>query len=255
MVHAAIDQPETRNALGAAVREEIETLVGWLEREKSVRAFVFESAHGAFSSGGDLKSFISSMDAEVPAGEPDPVQIDNRSYGYLLRRIEKLPQVVVTVVEGPAFAGGLGLICASDVVIATADAQFAVSETSIGVVPGQIAPFLVKRIGLTNVRMLALTGSRFDGRRAGELGLANFVCDNGEAAQAKLKEVLGGIRRCAPGANAVTKQLLMRSLDIAALDETLDWAAEQFTAALRGPEAREGVGAFLEKRKPGWAAG
>ena len=96
-----------------------------------------------------------------------------------------------------------------------------------------------------------LTGARFDGRHAHQVGLVHFVCDDDAALDATLTEVLNGIGRCAPGANAATKDIL-HSLGEMPLTDVLDRAADHFADQMRGPEGREGVAAFLEKRRAAW---
>ncbi|NQD93731.1 enoyl-CoA hydratase/isomerase family protein, partial [Pseudomonas sp. CrR25] len=136
--------------------------------------------------------------------------------------------------------------------IARQDAQFGLPETSLGVLPAQIAPFVVARIGLTQARRLALTAARFDGAEAARLGLVHFSEGDGEALEQRLAETLGQIRRCAPQANARTKALLLAS-EQEPLDQLLDDAAEQFAAAVTGAEGVEGTLAFVQKRAPNWA--
>ena len=157
----------------------------------------------------------------------------------------------MVAIEGAAFGGGLGLASIGDVAICMADARFAMSETGLGVVPAQIAPFVARRIGVPEARRLALTGMRFDGREAGRIGLVHHVCDSAEAFAATLAKVLADINRCAPGANAATKRLLLAS-GTTPLEALLDDAASAFAAALRSGEGREGVTAFLEKRPAAW---
>ena len=95
----------------------------------------------------------------------------NRAFGRVITQADALPQVVITVLEGAVLGGGFGLACISDVAIAAKSAQFGLPETSLGVIPAQIAPFVVKRIGLTQARRLALLGERFDGAEAVRLGV------------------------------------------------------------------------------------
>jgi isohexenylglutaconyl-CoA hydratase len=175
----------------------------------------------------------------------------NRRFGAFLQRFDSLPQTIVLAIEGAAFGGGLGLAAIGDVVIATGETRFAMSETGLGIVPAQIAPFVAARIGVSEARRLALTGLRFDGREAGRIGLVHYVCDDTAALEAKLAAVLAEVGRCAPGANAATKRLLLASRSMP-LDALLDAAADAFAAALRGEEGREGVNAFLEKRPARW---
>src|SRR5205823_907160 len=132
------------------------------------------------------------------------------------------------------------------------DAPLALSETGLGVIPAQIAPFVAARIGVAKARRLALTGTRFDGREAGRIGLADIVCEDAAAIETTLTKLLTDIGRCAPGANAATKRILLASRTVAR-DQLLDDAADAFAASLRGPEGREGVTAFLEKRATRWA--
>ena len=117
--------------------------------------------------------------------------------------VNTTPQVVVAAVEGYAIAGGFGLLCVSDVAICTEDAGFAMSETAIGIVPAQIAPFVAARIGVPQTRHLALTAARFKGPEALRLGIVHHLVKDSAALDAKLEEILKQIDRCAPLANAL----------------------------------------------------
>jgi isohexenylglutaconyl-CoA hydratase len=117
--------------------------------------------------------------------------------------------------------------------------------------PAQIAPFVVKRIGLTQARRLALTAARFDGLEAQRLGLVHFTETDPQALAERLDEVLGQVLRCAPGANARTKALLLASVE-QPLGPLLDQAAQWFAEAVTTAEGIEGMQAFVQKRKPRW---
>jgi isohexenylglutaconyl-CoA hydratase len=248
-----LHRPDARNALNAEMVQELLRVVELLEGARDVGSVVLRGADGTFCAGGDIKGFMAQFNTLPPApGQKDAVAVQNRRFGTFLARFDSLPQTIVVVVEGAAFGGGLGLAAIGDVVIAKADARFAMSETGLGIVPAQIAPFVAARVGVPEARRLALTGVRFDGREAGRIGLVHHVCEDAAALEATLAKVLGEIGRCAPGANAATKRLLLSSRTIP-LEPLLDEAADAFAAALRGDEGREGVTAFLEKRKPAWA--
>jgi isohexenylglutaconyl-CoA hydratase len=148
--------------------------------------------------------------------------------------------------------GGIGLVCASDVAIALHDARFGLPETGLGIIPAQIAPFVLQRLGLTQTRRLMLTGARLSGIQAGKIGLVHEVCDDVAALEAALARVLSEIRRCAPRANAATKRLLLSAIG-RDLGSVLDDAAQVFAEAATGDEAREGMLAFVQKRLPSWA--
>jgi isohexenylglutaconyl-CoA hydratase len=160
--------------------------------------------------------------------------------------------VVITVLQGAVLGGGFGLACVSDIALADHQAQFGLPETSLGLLPAQIAPFVVQRIGLTHARRLALTAARFDGTQARRMGLVHFVEHDAQALAERLDEVLAHVLCCAPGSNAATKKLLLASVGQPS-DELLDQAAEWFSEAVTGAEGIEGTMAFVQKRKPGWA--
>ena len=131
-------------------------------------------ANGTFCAGGDINGFKEMFSTPSPtAGERDGVALHNRRFGAIMSRFEALPQTIVMVVEGAAYGGGLGLMCGGDVVLAAADAKFSISETTLGVPPAQIAPFVAQRIGVARTRRLSLTAHRFDGREAERIGLVD----------------------------------------------------------------------------------
>jgi isohexenylglutaconyl-CoA hydratase len=252
-LHVTLNRPETRNALSRVMVRELAAVAALLENDRETSAVVMRGANHTFCAGGDIKGFMESFKSPPPrAGEKDPVALGNREFGTFMTRFEALPQTIVMVVEGAAFGGGLGLLCAGDVVLATADAKFALSETGLGIPPAQIAPFVAARIGIARTRRLALTGVRVEGREAERIGLVDQACADSATLEVTLAHVLAGISRCAPGANAAIKRLLLASRT-SPREELLDRSADAFAACLRGPEGQEGVTAFLEKRKPKWA--
>ena len=166
--------------------------------------------------------------------------------------VSAAPQPVIAAVEGSVMGGGIGIVCASDVALASADARFGLPETGLGLIPAQIAPFVVQRVGLTHARRLMVTGARVDAAEAVQLGLVHELCADSAALDAALERVLEQIRRCAPRANAATKQLVLNASG-RALETVLDEAALVFADASLGEEAREGTLAFVQKRLPKWA--
>lgn len=252
ILHVTLDRPETKNALNRAMVRDLTAVVDHLAAHHEIRAAVVRGANSTFCAGGDINGFKEMFSTPAPKpGERDGIANHNRGFGSIMSRFEALPQTIVMVVEGAAYGGGLGLMCGGDVVLATADAKFSVSETTLGVPPAQIAPFVAARIGIARTRRLSLTAHRFDGREAERIGLVDQACDGTAALDAALAQVLAGINRCSPNANAVTKRLLLASRTMPR-EELLEQSADAFAECLRGPEGREGVTAFLEKRKPNW---
>ncbi|WP_460134937.1 enoyl-CoA hydratase/isomerase family protein [Pseudomonas sp. S1_E04] len=240
VLHITLNRPECRNAMSLHMVNELHAVLAQLDDQ--VRAVVISGAGGHFCAGADVKDMVN-------AG--DQLQALNRAFGTLLQAVEAVPQVVIVVLQGAVLGGGFGLACVSDIAIADHKARFGLPETSLGLLPAQIAPFVVKRIGLTQARRLALTAARFDGVEAQRLGLVHFTESDPQALAERLDEVLGQVLQCAPGANARTKALLLASAQ-SPLGPLLDQAAQWFAEAVTGEEGIEGTQAFVQKRKPRW---
>ncbi len=251
-LYVTLNRPEVKNALNPVLLGELKDVADILCDRQDIKAVILRGAGGTFCAGADLRNMESSIGAPPRPGEKDPIAINNREYGTFLEALGSLPQVVVAAVEGYAIAGGFGLVCVSDVAIVTEGCGFAMSETAIGIVPAQIAPFVAARIGVPQTRHLALTAARFKGAEAVRIGIGHYLVKDSAALDEKLEEVLKQIDRCAPLANALTKQVIMR-VGTEPLSATLDFAADCFAQARRSPEAAEGLRAFAEKRPPRWA--
>jgi isohexenylglutaconyl-CoA hydratase len=247
---ATLDDAATRNALSPEMVDELRAAFEAAAVDAGVRAVVLRGANGTFCAGGSVGNFQKSQQTAPAAGEPDPIAANNRRFGDFMIALARLPKVLVAVVEGAAMGGGFGLACAADIVLARRDAKFALSETTLGLVPAQIAPFVVARIGQARARRLALSGERIDGIEAARIGLVDFVADDVTALEAKLLAVLQGIARCAPDANAATKALLQECAEVK-LGPILDRAAQAFARQMRS-EGAEGVAAFRDKRDAAW---
>jgi isohexenylglutaconyl-CoA hydratase len=251
-LHVTLNRPQVKNALNPVLIGELRTVFQNLRDRRDVKAVILRGAGGCFCVGADLKNMEQSFADKPRPGERDPIAINNREYGTFLEMVNTTPQVVVAAVEGYAIAGGFGLLCVSDVAICTEDAGFAMSETAIGIVPAQIAPFVAARIGVPATRHLALTAARFKGPEALRLGIVHHLVKDSAALDAKLEDVLKQIDRCAPLANAATKAVVQK-VGVEPLSAVLDFAADKFAEARRSPEAAEGLRAFAEKRPPKWS--
>lgn len=251
VLHLTLNRPATRNAMSLQMVEELQTCFRAVAEDQQVRAIVLRGADGHFCAGGDVKDMAGAR-ARLGSTRDDPFATLNRAFGHLLEQVEHSPQVVIAVLEGAVLGGGFGLACVSDVALAMADARFGLPETSLGIIPAQIAPFVVRRIGLTQTRRLALLGARFDGREAHRLGLVHDVHADLASLDAALAQTLDQLHQCAPRANAVTKALLLR-VGQEPLSPLLDEAAQAFAQAIQGAEGQEGTLAFIQKRKPQWA--
>jgi isohexenylglutaconyl-CoA hydratase len=244
-----LNRPHKKNAMNLALVNEVTGIFASIRDDSDIRAVVLRGSDGNFCAGGDISDM--QKDAASEELRHKTVWEFNRSFGRMITQVNHAPQVFVSVLEGAVLGGGFGLACVSDVAIADENALFSMPETGLGIIPAQISPFVVARIGLTHARRLALLGERIDGEEAKALGIVHFVGHSPKELQDQLDRVIKQIRRCAPKANAATKALMLKvgQVELASL---LDEAADIFTQSLTNEEGQEGTQAFLQKRKPNW---
>ena len=239
-----LDSPPNRNALSRALMAGLEDSLDAAITDDRVRVIVLTGAGPVFCSGADLKERggVSGQGREGPGG-----------LVTLLKRIWYSPKPVIARVNGPARAGGLGLIAACDIAVSVDSATFAFSEVRIGVIPAIISVVTLPKLGPTKGMELFLTGEIFDAGEAVRLGLLNAAVPS-EQLDECIDRYASAILQGAPGALAGCKRLVREvpgmSID-AAFELTAALSAEFFTSA----DAREGMAAFAEKRPPRWAQG
>jgi len=244
------NRPDNRNALSKELTTELKEVLNAVRDKKNIRGITLRGKGGVFCAGGDLKGFKNNYQGGGQTVED--IAAASRQGGQMFDLINELPQVVLILVEGAAIAGGLGMVCCADAVAVTKDAKFAMTETAIGIPPAQIAPFVAQRLGLRIARRLMVTASRFDGEEAHRLGLADYVVDDAAGLDQIEADMKKQVRRCAPGANAVTKAIVLATRHLNR-EQQLDFAAKGFAECMLSDEGREGVASFIEKRKPIWA--
>lgn len=244
------NRPEARNALSSKVADDLAAVFEALPAERQIRFVILRGKGGVFCAGGDLKMFKTVFQGD---SDRDEIVRFNADFGRLMKAIQAMPQLFIVLIEGAAMAGGLGLACLADVTLATRDAKFALTEVTLGIPPAQITPVVIDRIGASEARRLLLTAARFDGEEAGRLGFAHFVVEDAAALDEQCAALLQQARGGSPGAIAATKQIINATSQLEG-DELVQFAAEQFADCMLGEEAKEGLGAFAEKRKPAWSA-
>ena len=248
VVQITLNRPEVRNAMSLEMVLELRQALAAAEADGTSRVVVLRGAGGHFCAGADIGDLAAAR-ARL-AEDPDALARVNAAFGELCVAFEATPLASVAVLEGTVMGGGLGLACAVDVALASTGAVFRLPETSLGVVPAQIAPFLVARLGASEARRLAVTGGKLDAHDALALRLVHGVHAEGaleHALEAQLQRILA----CAPGAIAATKALVAAAR-FAPPATLVARAAEAFSKAALGPEGIEGTTAFLEKRQPSW---
>lgn len=252
-LHITINRPDVRNAMSLQMVAELAAVFAQIEKDTGIRVVVIRGAGGHFCAGGDIKDMAGARGQQAGEGETDPFYRLNRAFGQMIQQVNESSRVVIAVTEGAVMGGGFGLACVSDLAIAGPTAKFGMPETTLGVIPAQIAPFVVERIGLTQARRLALLGLRIGAAEACALGIVHQAAESDEQVEEMLGQAIERIRQCAPIATAETKALLHR-VGHEPMDGLLDSAAEKFAAAIRGNEGAEGTLAFMQKRPPAWAA-
>ena len=245
VAHVVLDRPESRNAFdGAMVRELRDTVVAVSGRD-DVRVVVLAGRGSVFCAGADLDwmrktSGLSSAEHIAEA----------RLLFDLFEAIDRSPKAVVVAVQGAALGGGAGLVAVADVAVAEEKAQIGFTEVRLGLVPAVISPYVVRKIGFAAARELFLTGERFTAKRAAALGLVQRVVPP-DGLDAAVDERVGELLRAAPGAVAAAKALL-RAVAGRPVETLGDLVCQALADRRESAEARDGILAFLEKRKPGW---
>ena len=241
--------PENRNALSDELADELRATLDAVRNDSAVRGVTLRGRGGVFCAGGDLKGFQAALSGGLTHGAASAM---NKKGGELFKCVNEFPKIVVVLVEGAAIAGGLGLACCADIVAVTQDAKFSLTETQLGLVPAQIAPHVIRRVGETAARRLMLTGARFDGAEAARLGVADFITEDANGLDDIETDIRTAVMRCAPGANAATKRLVIETKRLSP-DQLIDHAADVFADSITGDEGREGIASLVQKRKPKWA--
>ncbi|HWX50927.1 MAG TPA: enoyl-CoA hydratase-related protein [Roseomonas sp.] len=248
VVRAILNRPARRNAMNTALVTALDALLADLREDRAARVLVLSGAGGHFCAGLDLTE----VGAPASPEEKLAAQLErNRRTGARFAAIAALPQVVIAQVEGSAFAGGLGLVCAADIALASAEARFAAPEVRRGLVAAQILPWLSHRMGRSEAVRLVLQGAPIGAAEAAARGLVHEVLPDAAALAAQVDSVIGDLLQGAPGALAETKAL-MAALGGPVPEGYADAGAQAFARCAAG-EAEEGIAAFKAKRPPAWA--
>ena len=239
------NRPETHNALSAEVGDALVAVVAGLRADATCRVLVLGGRGPSFCAGADLGAMKASANASYDANLAEA-----RRLGVMFAALADFPKPIVGRIHGGVYGGGVGFCCACDIAVASDDARFGLTEVRLGILPALISPYVIRRLGDRAARELMLTGERFDAARALAAGIVNHVVPAGEL-DAKVNERATELLKGGPEAQARIKQLFERWNESgwndyrASLPETL--------ARVRsGEEAKDGLAAFFEKRKPRW---
>jgi len=243
------NRPQVNNAYNADVIVGLIEIFGRLAADAAVRMVVLRGNGRHFQAGADLK-WLREVSTMTPAQNLDV----SRNTTNAVRGLNAFPKPTLALVHGGCFGGGTGVVAACDIVIASEDAIFAITEARWGVMAGPIFPQLNARMSEHHVRRYALTCERFGAARARELGLVDAVCATG-GLDAAASPVIDALLAGGPNALREAKRLI---IDVAKLDVSDDWAehlSRQHAAKRQTDEANEGLLSFVEKRNPSWYSG
>lgn len=232
-----LNRPENRNALSQVLVTELHDHLVAAMADPNVRCVVITGTGPAFCAGADLKN----RGNEAPGP----------TFPEVLQIIINSEKPVVAAVNGAAFAGGLGLVGACDIIVADQDAQFSFSEVRIGVIPAVIAVVCVPKLGAHNAMKLFLTGERFSGTQAVKFGLAHHAVPK-DKLRDTVKAEIDMIRLGAPKAISESKKLVRAAMLQRPLGEQFAMMEAWSKRMFAGPDGQEGMAAFREKRKPSW---
>ncbi len=241
-----LNRPEKRNAISPEMIADI--LKALDETERSARRVAILRAAGkAFSAGMDL-SYLKNFRAQ----SSEDIRLDARRIATLFRRLWGFPKPLIAAVNGPAVAGGCALATFCDFTLAVPEAKFGYTEVRVGFVPAIVSCFVVRQLGEKRARELLLSGRMLDADEAAALGLVSEIVP-ADRLQARAQELAASLAELSPTALSSTKQLLVE-LSAAELDRELERAIESSVQVRATHDFREGLAAFLEKRKPFWRA-
>jgi methylglutaconyl-CoA hydratase len=242
-----LNRAERHNAFDETLIEEITRGLRELEANPQVRVVVLSSVGKSFCAGADL-NWMKRAAGYTPEENLD----DSRRLATMLRTLNELKKPTVARVQGPAYGGGVGLVAACDVAIATFDAQFALTEVKLGILPAVISPYVIAKIGEKYARRYFLTAERFAAAEGYRIGLVHEIVPDDAGLDEAVGEIVDALLKNGPKAMAAAKELVAavanRPISAGVIEDT----AQRITRQRASDEGKEGISSFLEKRKPNW---
>jgi methylglutaconyl-CoA hydratase len=248
VAHLALNRPEVHNAFNEVMIDELTCCFRLLSSSDKVRLVVLSSNGSVFCAGADLSWMRRASENGLDANRQDATR-----FADMMRAIRECAKPVIARVSGSAFGGGVGLICACDIVVASDHAKFSVTEARFGILPAVIGPYLIESVGVREARRLALTASVVDALEAQRIGLVHFVTTS-DSIDEQLERLLAELGRNGPTALQEIKTLFnnisARPID----DEVIRLTASTIARVRSTDEAREGFAAFFDKRRASWGS-
>ena len=245
IVQLQLNRPEKRNALSAQMIGDLTAFAASAAERRDWRAVILSGAGDVFCAGGDLDWMRAQMQADRSTRKAEA-----RKLALMLRALNELPQPLIGAIHGGAFGGGVGLASVCDVVVASDEARFGLTETRLGLIPATIGPYVLARIGEGRARRVSMSARLFDSVEARDLGLVSCIVPRSDLAQAATHEATHYLAT-APGAVAAAKALALRlgrSVDYAMIEASIEALADTWETN----EARDGIAAFFARSPAPW---
>ena len=247
VLRLTLNRPDVRNAFDEELIAALTSAAAEAADDHTLRAVVLAGSGKTFCAGAD----IGWMSKAIAYTQRENLS-DAEDLSRMLERLDTLALPLVGRVHGAALGGGVGLAAVCDIVIAAEDAVFALSEVKLGIVPAVVAPYVLRKIGVSAARELFLTGARFSAARAKEIGLVHEVVPAGDL-DAAIGRRLAEILSAGPKAVGIAKALI-REIAGANPRDVIGLTTNTIASQRVSEEGQEGLRAFLEKRKPHWIA-
>jgi methylglutaconyl-CoA hydratase len=242
-----LNRPKRHNAFDDTLIAELTQTLRAMEADASVRVVVLSATGASFSAGADL-NWMKRM-----AGFSREENLrDAMALAALMRTLAHLAKPTVARVQGAAYGGGVGLVACCDIAVAVQAATFSFSEAKLGLIPAVISPYVIAAIGERAARRYFLTAERFEAAEAWRIGLVHDLATSPEDLDDKLGDIIEALLGCSPAAQREAKELIRAVAQRPVMSEVIQDTAERIAKVRASPEGREGVAAFLEKRKPAW---
>ena len=233
-----LNRPHVRNAMNIPMMTEMTDCFNQLSKQSDIRIIILRGNGESFCAGADIQHMKDSGSKSEQYNKSDSHLLADMYYA-----VDHCPKPIIGIVHGHAFGGGFGLCNVCDITIADENTIFALSEVLIGIIPAVIGPYTVKKIGLSAFRALGISGERFDGKYAENIGLVQYAVPLNDI-EDLLESVISQLKKCSPNAQSKFKDYIknMESLD----------ATDVISELRASEEGQEGLAAFIEKRKPNW---
>jgi len=243
----AFNRPEVHNAFDETMIREVIEAFRDLGEDQSVRVIIIAAEGKSFCAGADLNWMKRASEYDEDQNREDAGEL-----ALMLNAIYACPKPVIARVQGNAFGGGVGVVAAADIAIGVSDVQFALSEVKLGIIPAVISPYVIEAIGARYAHRYFITAERFSGSEAYRIGLLHDLAQSIDAMDEMIAGLCTVLLGNGPKAIEAAKNLIQAVAQKPIDDELMEDTIERIAQIRSTPEAKEGIGAFLGKRRPDW---